>query len=903
MRCAAWLWLVGLFLVVGAGVAHAASESALRMHVIGVTGPTPTATVVVTSGDDSTTRREVTLSGDEPSQTVGGLTPGTYDVRVAVPDGRAAVARFTVGPDRTVVVAISVPADLSSALRISRADDFGAGEGASFDARALRDLPTADNLWSLIETAAPFVITDRAGTGRLDTGGLGTGTSALMGSRGESWALTTISFDGLLVRSPTRTGLLPALPDMNAAEAVTAQSGLAPVEIDTPGVVVNWTPRRPGPRWRGGGDASVTTPGMVGENGLPHAPSLGRIEDWRNAALFAGGPIASGTGLFVSTGFARATHLERERPPLVTATSRSVVAHVVSQPTETDQIRVIGAFEGATYPFDDRRQFADANVDERAAFGRAQATWQRVGANGGRRSVSIGFQRGAWQPKVADSAVGGTMERVLHGVVPPPAADTTHRQWDGRVEWGAPLRRVSGTTHEMRAGLTLRRSTAERDVVSWPTVAEMVAGLPARVWIPDVSSAGSTRTLNEAGLFVADRVTIGPAVTIDLGVRADLSRGSADGAAESIRWNSVSPRIAFRWSPAALSFFGGVGRYVGGHALSFLAFGDPGEATWDVHRWSDANGDGRYGEDERGVRVARAGSGAGVGEMDPDLRVPRTTEWVAGAEVRPTPYSTLRGSIIIRRQTDLVGVVNTGLTAADYRLFVVPDINADEGSPADDQLLPIYERLPASFGRDALRLTNPEADPIQHDGIELTYQISSPRWFMLFGATAYRTLGRGGALGHGVLENDQLVLGDRYWNPNALKDEAGRLFFDRAYVGKWTSAYRAPGDVRLAAVVRYQDGQPFTRYVVAPELAGGPEITHAYSVGRTRFTYTATIDVRIEKGIGLGGQRRASVRLDVFNLTNHANELEEDVLSGPTFRLSSIVQPPRTMRLGVRVDF
>src|SRR5690606_7012326 len=106
-----------------------------------------------------------------------------------------------------------------------------------------------------------------------------------------------------------------------------------------------------------------------------------------------------------------------------------------------------------------------------------------------------------------------------------------------------------------------------------------------------------------------------------------------------------------------------------------------------------------------------------------------------------------------------------------------------------------------------------DADPVAHDGIEVTYELTSPRWFMIFGATAYRTLGRGGLLGHSVQENDPLIPGDRFWNPNALKDEAGRLFFDRAYVGKWTTGYRAPRDVRLAAVVRYQDGQPFTRFV------------------------------------------------------------------------------------------
>jgi hypothetical protein len=180
--------------------------------------------------------------------------------------------------------------------------------------------------------------------------------------------------------------------------------------------------------------------------------------------------------------------------------------------------------------------------------------------------------------------------------------------------------------------------------------------------------------------------------------------------------------------------------------------------------------------------------------------------------------------------------------------------------------------------------------------------MAGDRWNMLFGATAYRTLGSGGDLNYGPLENDQLVIGDHFENPNSADDPDGRLFFDRAYVGKWSGSYRAPGDIRFAAAVRYQDGQPFTRLVVAPDLAGGPEIVHAYRLGRTRFTYTATVDARVEKGIAIGG-RRAAIRLDVFNLTNHANEVEEDVQSGPSFRRSTAVQPPITMRLGFTLRF
>jgi len=871
-------------------------DGVLRVHVVpaGTVG-VPALLVVARSGDGAD-RREVLIDGSASPAIINRLAPGAYDVTVEVPGSAVVSEVVAIGAAQVTVLVVRLTG-ASGAPSIQRRDQFRIGEGADFDARAIRDLPSADNLWSLVETAAPFVIVDR-----VSTGGFGLGRSALMGSRGESWALTTVSLGGLQIRSPTRTGLLPVWPDMNAAEAVTVTSGLAPIEVDTPGVMLGFVPKRPGSSWQGGFDASVTTPGMVGENALSFAPSAARVQDWRDAGMFAGGPLTRFTGVFAAAAFSRATSLERDVSDLITSERSSVFAHLVSQPAPGGRIGVLAAVERASYPFDERRQFVDTAVAEQSAFSRGQITWDRMTTRGGRRTVALGFQRGTWRPDVPSGATGATIDRVVDGVVPAPAADIAHTQFDVRVEWGSAVVRWGAVAHDLRAGTTIRRAVAGHGIVALPTVSERVAGIPARVWSPATPAMASTRTLSEVGLYAADRIALGSSFTLDIGVRADVVRGSADGSTSRIKWDTVSPRASFRWSPAALSIFGGVGRYAGGHPLSWLAFGDPGEVTWNVSRWTDPDADGMFAPGEAGLLVARSGKGAAVGSIDPSLRVPRTTEWVVGAEVRPTRYSTLRGSIIIRRQTDLVGVVNTGVGLSDYRVFLVPDINADEGSPQDDQLLPVYERLPSSFGNDALLLTNPDADPVQHDGIEVTYQIASPRWFMLFGATAYRTLGRGGLLGHDVLENDQLVPGDRFWNPNAADDPAGRLFFDRAYVGKWTTAYRAPGDVRLAAVVRYQDGQPFTRFVVVPELAGGPEIVHAYPMGRTRFTYTATVDFRVEKGISRGS-RRASLRLDVFNLTNHANELEEDVVSGPNFRLSTVVQPPRTLRLGVRFEF
>lgn len=879
--------------VAAPAVAAAAASGNLRVLLPRGDGTAPVpVSVTVVDVRDRTARRDVRVELGAPPVTFD-LPPGIHELTVTVPGHAPVAARIAIDARWVEAVALVIPP-----VGPSRLDVVGRhriGEGADFDARLLRDLPVADNLWSLVETAAPFVVVDR-----MDTGGLGLGRAGLLGARGESWGLTTVVVDGLPVRLPTQSGRLAFAGGLETVSAVSVSSGLAPIDVETPGVVLDLAMRRPGSSWQGEVDLSGTTPGMVGVNALPHAPSVGRMDGWRSGVLAAGGPVADRTGLFLSAASSRADFFERDQPWMSSATSSTVSAHVVANPSDRDQLRIIASRDRIEHPFDGRAQLADRQVDETGRFLRVQAAWDHVGRAGWARTLSLGMQHNRWHPDVAPGLQGGTVDRVLDGVVPAPPANRARAQWDARFDTSVAARTFGLASH-WRGGATLRRTTATADVVLLPTVAESVAGLPARVWQPVAPGSSSHRALTEVGVFANDSVMLARTVTLDVGLRADIARGTTRGGGE-LAWNAVSPRLSVQWKPSIVTVFGGVGRYTGGHALSMLTFGDPGEATWDVRRWDDADADSRFVDGEAGVLVARAGRGAGVASIDPDLRTPRTTEWTVGGEIRPGAHSTIRGAIIIRRQRDLIGVVNDGVPASSYRLYHVPDINADEGSAADDQLLPIYERLPESFGRDALRLTNPAGDGVAYDGIELAYEFRSPRWFMLFGATAYRTVGWGGALGYNADENDQLVPGDRYWNPNALDDDAGRLFFDRAYVGKWVVAYRGPGDIRYAVVTRYQDGQPFTRFVVAPDHAAGPEIVQAYAMGRTRFTFTGTIDARIEKGFAVRGAR-ASIRLDAFNLGNLANEVEEDVMSGASFRLSSAVQPPRTLRLGVRFEF
>ena len=156
--------------------------------------------------------------------------------------------------------------------------------------------------------------------------------------------------------------------------------------------------------------------------------------------------------------------------------------------------------------------------------------------------------------------------------------------------------------------------------------------------------------------------------------------------------------------------------------------------------------------------------------------------------------------------------------------------------------------------------------------------------------------------GFGPLENDQSRIGELLANPNANTFPRGRLFTDRAYIVRLSGVARFPLDIRLGAIVRYQDGQPFSRLVVLPTLNQGAEAVRAFPNGGSRFTYTETVDARLQKGFGAGGERVVLV-VDAFNILKKANEVEERVVTGADFRTVTAVQPPRTLHVGLRLNF
>ena len=102
--------------------------------------------------------------------------------------------------------------------------------------------------------------------------------------------------------------------------------------------------------------------------------------------------------------------------------------------------------------------------------------------------------------------------------------------------------------------------------------------------------------------------------------------------------------------------------------------------------------------------------------------------------------------------------------------------------------------------------------------------------------------------------------------------------------------------------MRYQDGQPFARLVVVPNLTQGATAVRDYANGGSAFSYVGTLDARLQKTFTSGRSVIAAI-IDLYNVPNLGNEVAERIASGQGFRTPTALQPPRTALLGVRVMF
>jgi hypothetical protein len=761
--------------------------------------------------------------------------------------------------------------------------------GAVFPAEVLRDLPLGDNIYSLLETTQSEVISDR-----FNSGGLNVGDDARVGGFLGSWSQTLFRIGDIDVSDPVGSGSSLIFPDASLWQRVDIATGLMPADINTPGLAVTLSPLRGASDWKaslaGSGAGGSLVAGAPSDQPMP----IARLKDFAHGAATVSGPLAERFSLAAAGTYGRGSSYRRELLANTNATSASAFAHVTFASSQDREWRVLGIVQRDDSPFENWQPFLDSGSMTRDTAVHVQTSLEQHPPDGALWRVFAGFTQRDRENSVAGSPI--RISRIVEGPVEPivaSAADVTAR----RVAVGARLTpaRPSASSHRLDFGIDLDNASTSISGNYAGAVREFVDTLPARIWFYEPGGTSDRNVLSVAG-FARDRIALGTASTLDAGVRAEVVHGAADGAAMSITWLSLLPHAYLRWPLSEKrSFVVGYGRSANALTQNWLAFGDPAAPTATVVSAAAPT-----------VTVSNVGPGTGGNSafsgIDDGLKRPYTDEFVIGYEKRRSPSTRYTLTGIARREANLLGVLNTGVPASSYSTIALPDAGKDLTDPSDDRLLYVYNRLPASFGKDAYLLTNPGQDAATVYALRMSFEHSSDRLFLLFGATASVAEGSGGNRGYGALENDQDVPGELFTNPNGASYARGRLFSDRAFTIKWTTLYRFPADFTVAGIARYQDGQPFSRIVIAPQLNQGAEGVQTYPNGGSRYTFTGTFDLRVQKGFRFG-RSRVDVFLDAYNLFTRNNEVEEYVVSGPEFRTPTAIQPPQSAHLGLRLSF
>lgn len=762
-------------------------------------------------------------------------------------------------------------------------------EPVTFPLNGPGDLPAGRSVPGLIETGIPAVTSDR-----FDASGAGVGVAARIGAYGESWTETTYRIGDLDATNPLRPGTPIVLPDATAFEAVSIAAAGSDAAISTPGTRVVLDPMRPGATRAFVVDAAMTPASWAPVPTTP--PAIAALRSFGDASALFSGPLNGRVGAAIGVRWTDASHVVRDRR----APSQSfagATAHIVAALRPHEELRALVIAQGATHGDDTRLTIGD-QVASRDRMGLAQVTWERRDPTRASLRISGGYQRARLDPGFSPALA--RIDSVADGAVLPllltPAGTTSSVR--GEVVLAAP--RSTPRAHRWRLGASVEHHAMQPELATATGAVETVNGTPARVWLLDTPAAPSSWRQHGASVYAGDVISIGR-LTLDGSIRLE-TLGASNGSGTAVSWVDAYPRAfgtILLSRRAGVSIFAGVSQSGAPLAPMALALGDAGSVSGRVYRWTDGNLDGLAQPEEYATLVARIGPGAwtpGATAIDAALRRPRHTEGVFGLAIERTRWATAITGIV-RRQADLLQLVNDG---AAYTPVTVADEGLNYPFPPAGTLT-AFSRTPASFGLDAYRLTNPDGLTSRFEGLDASLQFRTSRMALAFGATAARTSATTSLRGFRVDENDPGLL-DFAANPNGLVNAVGRPFLDRGYTGKIALVVALPAATKVGALIRYQDGQPFSRLAGVDGLAQGTEPVSAYARGRTRFTFVSTVDVRVQKAIG-AGRRQTIVYLDVFDLFNAQREVEEFVGTTPAFRSVSAVEPPRSARVGLRLAF
>jgi hypothetical protein len=881
------------------------------------------------SGHDS--HFEKTLTSDSSGIFyVAGLFPGHYTIRFEMSGYQSTVRHGVyVLPSQSLFIKAILQKEDSEDLSYSEVirTDFNQNlQQTILDRINLSVLPSAHNVWALMENQDLS-----ATTNRIDVGGLWNNIPAVFSARGSSsWTQTSYFLNGFDMTDPYSNGMPLFYPDFYALGYTQLFNANFPPYILTPGGQFNLITHPEQSTFHGGISAFYTQRSLQASNITPKLEDEGIFEAHTFDYLLDGnlhvtGPLIKNKLSFFAS--VTANDISRDMAEFDEMDKSSLLSGLLSLRYNFSQsyLRVLWAGQKLSYDSygANRRIPFESTSDRQDAFDVIQAIWTGWIQNQHFFKVGLNYAYGFIQSDLQSDAVGPhgieIFERTPSGPAPLAYRDT-------RKTLAFLLRGDSLFTnlflgdHRFQYGLQLQKSesSSEKSIQDNKHL-HFYEGIPLEV-VKFNTPVEHDEAAFQINFYIQDTLTFANLLSLYFGLNFDYSKGWIPGNGSTpqseelfqgesrVQWFSVSPRIGIiiplspsKQSALKLSF----ARYYFRLPLNYLTYGNPGALGGLAYEWNDRNNNSQFDENETGKLLRR--EGPLYSSIDPDLKRPYTDEYsiVFSSALGADWYFALGG--FYRGTRNLVKTLNVGVPFSAYDAHYILDLG-DDALPKteDDQIFVVYDQWSQTLGQDFFLLTNHAEDPrVSHYfGVDLNLvKRFGPTFTFFLSMTATQAEGSTNP-GNTEWENDDGVIGTLFDNPNTLTNTKGRLRFDRAYTIRIGLNYQAPLGINLGGIIKYYDGQPFSRKIIVDDLNQGPFYIQAHSRGAVRYEFNLTLDLRIAKSFQIGAYQ-LRLLLDGFNILNSGLATEENQWTGPEFKLryATEIQSPRVFRLGLAFEF
>jgi hypothetical protein len=896
------------------------------------------------------------------------LPPGTYQLTVDL----AGFSRIVRGG---LVVSIGTNIDLPITVKVATVQETVTvtGESPIVDAKAmgtatnftlaeLEAIPTSRDPWALLRTV-PGVLVDR-----VNIAGNETGQQSNFQSKGTRPQDAVWTMDGVVITDMAAVGASPTYFNYDNFDEIQISTSGQDLKQPTGGVGLNLVVRRGTNQFRGNARGYFTNDGLEASNVPDELAAAGVTSDSADHndqisdyTLDFGGPIFRDRAWFYGSWANQDIRLIRSAGNLVDRTVlKTFNAKGNWQATSKDMISVLwflgakekygrspgrsGIADVETSTWDQGGSYVDGRPQGLLKFEDNHVFSSSLFVSGRYAYYNTGFglvPKGGLDLNSGESQVlgqsFGSYQQSLN-IRPQHTFSMDGNYFANRF----------GVAHEFKFGGGFRRVDATSGTL-WP--GDMIRAFEnsaddkrARIYREGL---GTDRT-EFFNVYVGDTITHGR-LTLDLGVRYDRQWGkalpsstSANPAFPSIMpgiefsgydapftWNDFSPRVGMTFALDESNrtlLRASFTRYAGQLETSIVGYSNLSANVGFIdYPWVDLNADHLAQPDEvqlnepfitfgGGFDPANPTSVASVDIVDPDLKAPHTTSFVAGIDRELMPNLAISASYTYTRTTDTNGNFTfnytpwIGVSPSDYRPGPRLTGTLPDGQPYDVQTFIGDEAVIEANGFGTM-LTNHPGYYSQYNGVEfsLTKRLAD-RWMARVGAAfnaaeeCYTVAAN--ELGNPTRTDTTPLLDCGAYTVRSGGSGAGDIFVHAKWQLNANGLYVFPHDVHVAANLFGRQGYPFPVYRnAALGFEGSRRVLVSPELDTFRLDNLWNLDLRASKTFRFDA-RSIEIIADLFNAFNSNTELVRNRNSGSNaFQNLQQNLSPRILRFGIRVGF